>query len=495
MLAWFFRLSMVTRLPITAAVMIFVVAVATTQVAIQRLSGSLESSLVRLGQVYLDGLSAAVSTPLEDGRNEAVRAALARSLAVHVGIRDQRLAVVLPTGEVIRADRSGLPDSALPAAIAATPSGHAIDRTDDSLWVWRPLSASASAPIRSSATAAGMHSAASSPAPAEPAATVVANLDIADSLGQLRHLGWSLVGIDLILSAGCAWLGYLLMRRQQRPLALLARHLGAAGQALPVAVPESQIPPRDPAVAGLIRAYNRMARGVEERDEILNRMADQEREAVLGRLAAMLAHEIRNPLAGVRTSILTLRKFGDREEVRREALDFMERGVQTMQEVVDAALATHRGVAAPNGFGERDLDDIRRLVDPRARERDVTVTVESSLPGRVRAAGTELRQILLNLLLNAIAASRRGESVVLRASVEGGALRFDVIDRGAGLQADRAAALEGRTSDDRERGLGVAVVVRLMARLDGRIRVDAHPERGTHIALTVPIVPSEELCS
>ena len=53
---------------------------------------------------------------------------------------------------------------------------------------------------------------------------------------------------------------------------------------------------------------------------MLAQMADQEREAVLGRMAATLAHEVRNPLAGMLTAIRTLRRFGDRADARAEHL-------------------------------------------------------------------------------------------------------------------------------------------------------------------------------
>ena len=134
-------------------------------------------------------------------------------------------------------------------------------------------------------------------------------------------------------------------------------------------------------------------------------LVDQERDAVLGRMAATLAHEIRNPLGGMSAAIQTLRKFGHQEVARSEAVDFIERGVVALQEVTDATLKTHRPAEVTRRLRLQDLHDVRLLVAADAGQRGVSLDLDLDLPPEVPVPATEVRQLLLNLLLNAVRAA------------------------------------------------------------------------------------------
>lgn len=106
-------------------------------------------------------------------------------------------------------------------------------------------------------------------------------------------------------------------------------------------------------------------------------------------------------------------------------------------------------------------------------------------------AGNELRQVLLNLLLNAVNASKSGGHVTLSCALVASQLRLEVVDQGSGLPGNLAANLEDGTSPSGGSGLGVAVV-RLVQQLQGQVSVDAHPDRGTRIVLELPLTAPEE---
>lgn len=473
MIMWFLRLPMSVRLPVAAAAMILAVAVGTTQIAIQSLSRQVERQMDRLGQVYLDGLSAAVQPAARASDTAAVGRALDEALKFHVGVLDRRLVWLDDQGRAaVWADRPGLPPRDLPDGVGQGEQGMWFDVADGSTWVWRRLVDTAD--------------------PSARLGTVVANLDVAEFIRERERLGWSLAGVDLLVSAICAWLGFVVMRRLQRPVALLTRHLQRSGEEGPVPVPEGDLPRSDPETAALLKAYNRMAWSAREREAMLARLAEQEREAVLGRLVATLAHEVRNPLGGVLTAIHTLRRFGDKPEVREEALDFMERGVVALREVVDATLKTHRLPDPPRAFGQQDLLDVVRLADADARRRQIEITLDADLPGDVPVASGEVRQVLLNLLLNAVHASPPGKRVLLRAGLVDRQLKLEVIDEGTGLPPSVAQDLEAGMAPHGQIGLGVAVVVRLVERLQGRVSVDAHSGRGTRITLHLPLQSSND---
>lgn len=461
---------MSTRLPLAVVAVVLMTALGTTQIALQGLQRQVERQIERMGHIYLDGLAAALLPPVIQDDRAGVERALDEALRMHEGLVDRRLFLLDAQGlPLARADRAGLPEAPMPQEVLGRPAGDKIDTDDGSYWVWRPLS-----DLRMSE--AGDRA----------AFTVVANLDLADYVAERRLLWWRVVAFNLGLGVVCALLGLLMLRRLQRPLSLLAQRLHQAETAGPAPVPEDGIPEGAGEAARLLRAYNRMAEAAREREVLLTHLAAQEREAVLGRMAATLAHEVRNPLAGVQTAVETLRKFGDRPEARAEALDFMERGLQVLSGVVDATLATHRPAGERPGFGPQDLADVQRLLEPEARRARVKLVFESTLAQSVPLAGGEVRQVLLNLLLNAIKASAAGASVTLHCEPGPTSLRLAVIDHGMGLPAPLAASLEQGHPPVQSSGLGVAVVVRLVQQLRGRVAVDAHSDRGTRITLELP---------
>lgn len=461
------RLPMTARLSLAVAGAILVTALGTTQIAMRSLSQQVEGQLDRMGQIYLDGLAAALLPPVIRDDIAGVDRALDEALRMHHGLVDRRLFLLDAQGGVLaRADREGQGEAPLPDAVQPHPQGNFLDELDGSYWVWRSLED----PRITHAQRL----------------TIVANLDVADYVAERRRLWWRVAVFNLGLGLVCALMAVMLMRRMQRPLDLLTQHLYRAGVTGPEPVPDGRIPTHDRETARLLKAYNRMAEAAGEREALHARMAEQEREALLGRMAATLAHEVRNPLAGVLTAIDTLRKFGDRQQARTEALDFIERGMRSLANVADATLKTHRP-AEVHAFGPQDLQDVQRLVQPQAQRSGVTLVVESLLTNELPLAGGEVRQVLLNLLLNALEASKAGGRVTLCCTPQASSLRLEVIDEGFGLSTELAHNLEQGTEPAGGGGLGVAVIVRLVQRLRGRVTVDAHSGRGTRITLDLPL--------
>jgi len=465
------RLPLSARLPLAMVGIVFLTALGSTQISTRSLSAQVEVQLERIGQIYLDGMAAALMPPVLHHDSAGIARALDEALRMHQGVEERRLFLLAENGRVMaRADRAGVDKVSLPDSARKQARGYFLDTGDGSYWVWRPLAAEAD---ERSSIAGSM--------------TVVANLDVSDYVAEKQALWWRVVAFDLGFGAICALLGLLLMRRLLRPIDMLTRHLQQGEETAPLPVAEHQVSPGDRETAQLVRAYNRMAAATREREAMLTLMAKQEREAVLGRLAATLAHEVRNPLTGVITAIETLRKFGDREEVRTEALDFMERGMRALTHVTDATLTTHRSAVEGDRFGPQDLDDVRRLVGPEARQAGVTLEVVSELSTTVPVAGGEVRQILLNLLLNAVEASPSGASIRLHCAVEGLHLRLRIDDEGGGLPEDLVHSLEHGIEPSARAGLGFAVTIRLLRRMHGHVSVDVQPGQGTCIVLDLPL--------
>jgi signal transduction histidine kinase len=184
------------------------------------------------------------------------------------------------------------------------------------------------------------------------------------------------------------------------------------------------------------------------------------------------------------TALGSLRRFGAAEEERARACDLLERGLRQIERVVEATLATHRGPPEPRPLSAEDFQDLEALLRPEAARRGVRLRLAVRLDAPFPADALAARQALLNLLLNALAATPAGGAVSLTAAEEAEGLRIEVLDEGPGLPEPARRLLSGERG--RGPGLGLRVVMAQLARLDGRIAVDSAPGRATRIVLHLP---------
>lgn len=452
------------RLPALAAIMVFVVAVGSTQVALWIMGARQSDQFERLGQVYLDGLAASIRPYVEAGDVAEVERRFARALKEQVGISERALFAFDAEGRVIA--RAG--DPGAEPVPAAEPAPFRIDPDTGLGWASRSLG----------------------PAGPGSGAVVVAALDLSEVIAARKRLTLAVALVDLVIACLCGLLAFAILRRMSRPVRTLMDHLRAQPLGAPEPLPESALRSADPATRRLFRAYDGLVEGVRDRERLMRALADREQAAALGRMAATMAHEVRNPLGGLATAVSTLRRFGDDPEVRAEALGLLGRGIETIDRIVTGALDLYRP-PDERRLGRADLEDLRHLVAPEAARRGVALDWRVEVPESLDLGAVEVRQLLLNLLLNACAATPGGGRVRLAAREEGGALVCEVADEGPGLDASVASRLTGgRAAGEAAEGtrrLGIDVVVGLLGALDGRATVSGEPGRGTSIRIAIPL--------
>jgi signal transduction histidine kinase len=448
------------RLPALAGVIVFAVAVGTTQIALQINNREADRQLQRLGQVYLDGMAASIGAGLVLRDGDYVAARFARAFEEQLGVAERALFAFAADGTLLA--RHGDPTIPAEAAAAATTSWR-VDAATGTAWIARRVDGTAG-----------------------PAGRIVAALDVAPILAARTRLSWAIVLMDSLLAAGFAMATWLALRRLYRPLGALVQELSDGAERAPARLSEEVIASADPRSAVVLRAYNRMVDGVRERERLTAELADREQAAALGRLAATLAHEVRNPLGGLATAVSTLRRFGADAQVREESLAFLERGISALDRIVTSTLNLYRA-EEDRPLTRADLDDLAQLVRPAALRRGVTLAFELDLPeGPVAPGSGGVRQVLLNLLLNACEATPAGGTVEFRARLDGNELVCEIADQGPGLDAAQAARLAGAPAPASRR-LGLGVVVRLLGHLDARASATARSAGGTLIRLAIPL--------
>jgi signal transduction histidine kinase len=251
----------------------------------------------------------------------------------------------------------------------------------------------------------------------------------------------------------------------------------------------------DPVAAEVHRGLRRFLERQRQREaEVATRLAHVDQLASLGQLAASLAHEIKNPLAGLHGALEVLRDEdpdGARAPLYAEMLGELKRVNGILQQLLESGRpAPLRPV--PTDLG-RLLADTAELMTPALRRHAVELAVQTEEGlAPVRLDPAKIRQVLVNLIQNAAEAmrTRNGGRVTVRASrfPDGGGVILAVADDGPGiLDADRERIFQPFfTTKFTGTGLGLAITRSLVEQHGGRIDLDSEPGRGTTFFVVLP---------
>jgi signal transduction histidine kinase len=233
--------------------------------------------------------------------------------------------------------------------------------------------------------------------------------------------------------------------------------------------------------AAAAQAAQRLAR-VDGEVQALDRLA------AVGGLLAEIVHEIRNPLVSIKTFLHLLgEEDGARaSEFREVAIDELRR----IERLLEVVMQHARPPAPQSAEIEPALRSVAQLATLRAAARGVAV--ELALEGEVPPAcmaPDALRQVLLNLALNAIEASEAGATVRLLAAPCESGVAIAVEDEGPGVpEALRARLFEPFFSTkSRAGGLGLAITRRLVEEAGGAIEIQDRAPRGSRFRVTLPL--------
>ena len=246
-------------------------------------------------------------------------------------------------------------------------------------------------------------------------------------------------------------------------------------------------------LAALAREFNAMAQRLAARERELRAQGEallrSERLAAIGRIAAQITHEIRNPLSSIS---LNAEELGERAPQARELCEAIVREVDRLTAITEDYL---RFARLPKPQLQRaDLNEtVRDLVDFVRPELDangveVALSLSPSLP-RVPADVAQVRQLLLNLLRNAREAMPAGGSLRVTTRVTRGAVEIEVRDTGPGIPPDRLARIFDPffTTKERGTGLGLAMAQEIAQEHGGQLFCDSAPGRGTAFTLRLPV--------
>lgn len=212
------------------------------------------------------------------------------------------------------------------------------------------------------------------------------------------------------------------------------------------------------------------------------------------RFMADASHELRNPLAIVRTHLELARDADDPDE-RRRSLRVAESAAERLGVLVDDVMAAARSDAESREFVELDLGrllgEVARDFDPSARARSITLETRIAELEPIRGDELALRRAVANLVTNAVRLAPEGSTITLALDRAGDRARIDVIDEGPGIDPahlDHVFQRFWRGPDaGRGSGLGLSIVREIAERHGGNAGVDAAPPSGSRFSLWLPM--------
>jgi signal transduction histidine kinase len=311
---------------------------------------------------------------------------------------------------------------------------------------------------------------------------------------RIRLLALGVVAVGIFLGVLLSWWGAVGVTRPVMNLVEGAREVSAGNW-------KARVPVRGGNEIGqLARTFNQMTQQLSEQRE---RLMQAERVAAWREIARRLAHELKNPLFPLQTTVENLQRAKEQnpeqfEEVFRESTGIMLSEIDTLKKIV-GRFSDFAKMPQPE-LGPVNLNDIvksiLKLFAPQfsAVGRppiNPEVHLDEDLP-TIQADATLLHRALENLVLNAMDAMPAGGVLMLRTTHQDGNVQLEVSDTGSGLTPEECERLftPYYTTKQHGTGLGLAIVQSVVSDHGGRITVDSETGVGTSFHITLPPKPS-----
>lgn len=229
-----------------------------------------------------------------------------------------------------------------------------------------------------------------------------------------------------------------------------------------------------------------------ELQENLETIKRADRLSALGQLSAGLAHEIRNPLASIEGAVTVLQRESASEERRREFLDIIQKESRRLSRLLTRFLK----FARPSD-PDPQVIDIANLLDSvisLARHADGANRVDLRKeiePGvsTAKCDPEQIKQVLLNLVMNAVQAMPRGGTILLRVREDETQITMDVEDQGTGIDPVSVERVFDPffTTKDTGTGLGLSVAYQIVRRHGGNLTIPRNSPNGATFRVSLPL--------
>ncbi len=243
---------------------------------------------------------------------------------------------------------------------------------------------------------------------------------------------------------------------------------------------------------GRIIGASRICKDITHLKKAEERLILTERLSSLGELTAGVAHELRNPLAGIKINTQMLSRKKDLSEIDRRLLDSTVEGIEKIQRIVDDMLhfakpkTSHFKQEEMNGVVEKSL----AILQARLKKANILSVFEAAqgLP-KVRLDVHQIQQVLINLMLNAVQAMERGGTLTIRTfSRNGKGVCVEMADTGVGIPKSHLRKIFDPffTTKSEGTGLGLSISAKILENHGAAIDVMSEEGKGSIFTICFP---------
>ena len=225
-----------------------------------------------------------------------------------------------------------------------------------------------------------------------------------------------------------------------------------------------------------------------EIESLRTRLRHQDRLAAVGQMSATVAHEIRNPLGGIRGFAALLARDIETDDPRARLVEKILEGSKALERVVTDLLEFTRPLQL-----RLQVTPCRELVDSALSYLDLgdkIITIENRVDSasRIVADADKLRQVMLNLLLNSVQSIDHSGAIRIASSTDNGLVTIALSDTGCGMPAETLEQVFAPfyTTKEKGTGLGLAIAHKIIEAHGGRIDATSQPGLGSTFSISIP---------
>ena len=240
---------------------------------------------------------------------------------------------------------------------------------------------------------------------------------------------------------------------------------------------------------GKIIGASRICKDITHLKKAEERLILAERLSSLGELTAGVAHELRNPLAGIKINTQILSRKKDLPEMEKKLLSSTQEGIEKIQKIVDDML--HFAKPKASHFKEEEINEVVEeslaILQTKLKKGNITSVFERGQGLlRLRIDIHQIQQVLINLMLNSIQAMEKGGTLTIRTFPENeGGVGVELKDTGVGIPKSYLKKIFDPFFTTKSEGTGLGLSISLKILEKHRASIDAHSEEGKGSTFTI----------
>ncbi len=241
----------------------------------------------------------------------------------------------------------------------------------------------------------------------------------------------------------------------------------------------------------LEESYRKLRDQADQIIEIEGQLRRADRLSALGELSAGMAHEIRNPLGSIKGTAEILRDGVDPDDPKLEFADILIKEVDRLNKVLEDFLRFAKPVPVEHGrfSPNQSIQDVLELTRQQAVRNRVDVQIDLADDIEIPGRGEQIKQALLNLVLNALQVMPDGGLLKVSSHLSANEVQIQVSDNGPGIARDDRERIFNPfvTTRDSGTGLGLAITQRIVQSHDGHIVLNSTLGQGASFSICLPL--------